>query len=592
MTAQVLDYSTRIEVRKGKKVTEKRIKIQVNDKESNWASHVEIPHSPNDKFKFLEAKVTDLSGNILKKLRKKDIDSRSNLSYAAFYQDNMIKEFDLYWNTYPYQIEYSYQIIHKEFFQIAQWYPALYTKMPTVNSSLEIEVPIDYDIAYDYSESIQFKETKDENRTLKWTYGGFLPPILELYSPPLLELIPSVSVVPINFNYGVSGSMQTWSSFGIWQTNLNQNTDELPDDEKNAIELLMKNVESDREKIKILYNYLQDETKYINVSIDVGGLKSYSADYVSKNKYGDCKALTTYMKAMLKYVGIESHYTLINAGSNVEKIKKDFPSQQFNHVILVVPLENDTLWLENTSNVNPINFVGTFTQDRLALLINDDHTNIIKTPTLDTSDVIEISTFDFKHDEMGGCKYAVTKKVKGKKFEEILYYKNFKSIEDQKEKLINDLAIKGNKIEEWDIHYEDRDKKILTISSSGNCDPQFRNISNIKVMYQNYIPIPTFEFPENRSQIVRINFPSNIKNTSSYHYSTLKDSDIQLPQSINISTKYGSYSTSYQMNETSITFREQFYLKKGEYPIDEYPQFYTFIDSIHDYQNQSQIIIK
>ena len=75
------------------------------------------------------------------------------------------------------------------------------------------------------------------------------------------------------------------------------------------------------------------------------------------------------MKVMLNYVAIDSYVTLIKAGTDAAEIKKDFPSQQYNHVILAIPLVNGTIWLENTSNSLPFNYPGTFTMGRYAFTV-------------------------------------------------------------------------------------------------------------------------------------------------------------------------------------------------------------------------------
>ena len=133
---------------------------------------------------------------------------------------------------------------------------------------------------------------------------------------------------------------------------------------------------------------MQDNTRYVNVTLGIGGMKPYPAEYVSNNKYGDCKALTNYMKALLQCAGIESYYSTIYAGGTApgsDPLK--CPGQQFNHVILAVPLENDTLWLENTSNTNPFAYPGTFTQNRQALLVDGSKSRLVRTPSLNETDV-------------------------------------------------------------------------------------------------------------------------------------------------------------------------------------------------------------
>src|SRR5690606_4540730 len=100
---------------------------------------------------------------------------------------------------------------------------------------------------------------------------------------------------------------------------------------------------------------------------------------VEKTGYGDCKALSNYMVALLGSVGIKGYYSLIMAGENFTPLQTDFPSSQFNHVVVAVPNGSDTLWLECTSQTQPFGYLGSFTDDRYALMILDDGATLVKT---------------------------------------------------------------------------------------------------------------------------------------------------------------------------------------------------------------------
>ena len=98
--------------------------------------------------------------------------------------------------------------------------------------------------------------------------------------------------------------------------------------------------------------------RYVSIQLGIGGFKPSAAKFVDEKKYGDCKALTNYMKNLLSVVGIASYPALINAGYNKYPADTRFPSDPFNHVILCVPMEKDTVWLECTSNNAKAGFFG------------------------------------------------------------------------------------------------------------------------------------------------------------------------------------------------------------------------------------------
>lgn len=594
LCSQVIDHKTKITIdSEGTKSIERTILLQINSKETNWLSHIEIGHNPKQEFSFDYAQIIDLEGNTLRKLKKKDLHTHNDLSYQAFYQDDLITEFDLYWNQYPYQVEYAYTIVEEEYLYVAWWSPYLYTNLPNLNSSLEINTPVDYKIHIDQSEGIPLIESTAANRNIYYWESSIVEKTKDaIYSPPKGELIPIVAVVPSVFKYGVEGGYDSWSSLGLWQDKLNIGTDYLPQNEQRDVQDLIQGIEDEREIIKHIYHYLQDQTKYIYVGIDVGGMRSYPASYVSKNKYGDCKALTTYMKSMLKSVGIESYYTKIYAGKNPVRLNLDFPSHQSNHVILVIPTKNDTIWLENTSNSAPFNYLGTFTQNRYALAVDGENSRIIKTPKLQPSDVLVERNYEYISDDMKVWKGNIALTLRGESFEKFRYAMLNGNQKDQKNQITKHITIKGFELNDWRIEDFQRDSTYLKIITQGGCQSPIRTIANLEVINPLKIPIPDFEEPHKRKLDVRINFPINRSDRTIYTIKNLKGKEVKMPEEIMLRSDYGQYSTKYVMENNSIVVYEKFLLHSNDIQLENYSEFYSFIESIISQKKSSSILIK
>jgi transglutaminase-like putative cysteine protease len=99
---------------------------------------------------------------------------------------------------------------------------------------------------------------------------------------------------------GYKGEMNSWQEFGKFQYILNSKRDELPANIIQQVNELTAGASDNAEKVKLLYAFLQKNTRYISVQLGLGGWQPIEASRVAQTGYGDCKALTNYMHSLLK----------------------------------------------------------------------------------------------------------------------------------------------------------------------------------------------------------------------------------------------------------------------------------------------------
>ena len=184
----------------------------------------------------------------------------------------------------------------------------------------------------------------------------------------------------------------------------------------------------DRAKEIIIYNYLKKNFRYVSIQLGIGGFKPTSAEITDERKYGDCKALSNYMMAVLNCLNIKSYVALVNAGPRQEAVDEDFPCNRFNHMIVCIPGEKDSVWLECTSRTTDFGVLGSFTENRNALLITDSIGGVlVPTPRSRPFEnaMNTYSTVDLQEDGSGKTKTIF--KVSGEYKQDMLALRDEKS---------------------------------------------------------------------------------------------------------------------------------------------------------------------
>ena len=355
--------------------------------------HLKQYTDKNNRLTDVEIKVYDQSGNEVKRYRKKDFETRSAYDGFSVAQDDKIMYFDVPAPSYPCSVD----IQETENFSSYIIFPTEYMSTNTENFRYVVKVPATFNLHYKAYNIIAdpHLENDGKTKTYTWELKNTICNGIESDGYDANNFIPQIHVVPDFFVYdGYKGSLKTWKEYGEWTYSLYQEKNPFSADRVAEIKSMIASCQTTREKINILYTYVQKNTRYVSIQLGIGGFKPFPAKFVDENKYGDCKALTNYMRYLLDVAGIKSYPAVINAGYRSAPADPNFPTDPFNHVILCVPLAKDTVWLECTGKSNKAGFLGSFTEDRYALLITENGGVLVKTPESNLQNTRQISHTD------------------------------------------------------------------------------------------------------------------------------------------------------------------------------------------------------
>ena len=565
-------------------VEKKHLTLTVLDKKGKTSPDF---YYPGDKFRELtnfSARIYDANGMLLNKYGMSDIRTSEWTDSYTLTDDVKRNFFSFDVPSYPYTVEYDYEVNFKDgVLTFPAFVPQDKSNLSVENSVYVLKIPEGVEYQYK-SFNLPTKPTETNKKgivSLEWRVNNLKAVESESFEPDLENLVPILFIRPSNFIYDkVKGEITNWDSFGTWAYDLIKDRNVLTEESKSKIINLTKDAKSEREKVKILYDYLGQTTRYVSIQLGIGGFQPMTAAEVCKTGFGDCKALTNYLKSMLEVVGITSNYTIIRLDKTEKLLYRDFANfNQMNHAILQVPLPNDTLWLECTNPRTPFGFVHNGISGHDALVVNETGGKICRLPDYTDSLNVESFTANIEINADGGAKSVTQKVCKLKAYDNYDWFPLAKPSE-QADDLRSDLNIANATLGTISIK-EDK--------------------SALPSMYINY-SWSTQQYGTKTGN--RLFFPANpfrttyegLKKTNRKHDIVIAngylDSDtitIVLPEGYEIETtpepidykcKFGSFSSLIQIDGKKIIVRQQVLFNTGHWEAVNYPELLAFVDKI------------
>jgi transglutaminase-like putative cysteine protease len=562
----------------------------LNENGKAYASEV-VGYDKMEKVISISAYVYDAQGELIKKLKTSEIIDRS--SYDGLFSDARVKIFDLSQSTYPYTVELQYEIEKKYLYSIPSYYPYMDDEVSIQKKTFEVAYPKELQPRYKLNlVSEPKKEVMGESEMLTWSLENFKPEKFEPFTAD--NAFPKVLLAPTEFEYdGFKGSMDSWESLGKWQLLLNERRGSIPETTKQKVLELTKGLTTTEEKVKALYEYLQSKTRYVSIQLGIGGYQPFPASVVDETGYGDCKALSNYMVALLREAGIKGYYSWVYGGRGNRNVYSDFTFDYFNHIIVNVPNGKDTLWLECTSQTNPFGYSGNFTGDRWALMITEEGGKLVRTPKLKTESNTQHRKADIFLDKTGNAKAKVVTSYSGLQYENNgLDFRVNSQPDDQKKWLQENISIPSFEIATFS--FDNRKSKIPTA------------IVNVDLILNRYASVSG----------KRIFIAPNLMNRSAYippktekrkHPIVMKSSFIDVdsmvyhvpeeiypefvPPTVKISSQYGEYESSVTFENGKLLYVRKLKMKPGEFPAASYVELIDFYKGINKADNMKLVFL-
>lgn len=543
-----------------------------------------------------EGTLFDADGKKIKSLKKSDIKDVSGYDEGSLADDNRMKWHSFFYKVYPYTVEYEIEIRYKGTMFMPDWIPLEKPLLSTQHSRLTVISPVLNPLRYkmfNYNGEPVITEDKD-NKVYTWEVKD-LPALKDEYaSPAWHEITTSVFLASEKFVLeDYQGSNASWKDFGRFVYDLKKDRDVLPDDIKQKVHQLADGITDTKEKIRKLYEYMQQNTRYISVQLGVGGWQPFDAKYVGTKKYGDCKALSNFMYSLLKEAGIRSVYTVIRAGNDNDYLLTDLPSSQFNHVILFVPEGKDTTWLECTSQTSAAGYLGRGTEDRYAIAVDENGGSLVRTPKYGLNENLQLRKINAVLDEEATLNVQVQTQYYALQQDEISSLINNLSKDKVKETLHEQLDFATYDISNFE--YKENKSLIPSIDESLN------------IVVSNYATVTGKRLFINPNVMTRTHRKLSADEERKYdleldwEYKDVDTVEINLPagyttesmpQDVSVSSKFGKYNCSVKLLGNHLFYYRNIEHYSGRFPAKDYAELVKFYETIYKADRNKVVLVK
>ncbi len=401
--------------------------------------------------------VTDITAKTLVPIKKgkfkehqvENIDTKDVMMGSVFYSDHKQKKF-IFPAVQPGAItSLEYTEKTEEPYLLGSFYFRSYA--PVLSANFSVSFPKNIEITYKLlgknTDNIQFQQSEEKDWiTYTWTAENveeFEPeenaPSSSYYAPHVVVYINRVTA-----NGKEKQVLTDVSGLYKWYSSLVENVNQGENAELAAIaQSLTEGVTDTTEKVKRIFQWVQDNIKYVAFEDGLGGFVPREAADVCTKKYGDCKDMSSLIVEMLEKVNVPAHLTWIGTRDRPYTYHEVPTPIVDNHMIASTKINGEIIFLDATGEYVPFGMPTSMIQGKQALIGLDKQTyELVHVPEVPKEENViaeSISLSVNNRDLLGSAtaNFSGYRKV-------FAQYERLKAEGDEDNKFFNDFLRKGN----------------------------------------------------------------------------------------------------------------------------------------------------
>ena len=500
--------------------------------------------------------------------------------------------------SYPFTVTYEYTMSYRKgFASFPVFFPVSGEKVKVEKGSYTLQVPSGTKINAISAKAGDMRKETGKADVYRWDIPVFEGYADESLMPSWREIVPFVMACPVDFTFaGVPGSQGTWEDVGAFCYGLKEGTEDLPEDVVTRLKEMTASAKTDLEKVRILYDYLRERTRYVSIQLGIGGYKPFPAAQVHQSGFGDCKGLSNYMQAMLRAVGIPSCYTIVN--TDRDRFLPGYAGiGQMNHAMLCVPLpeKKDTLWLECTNPSVPLGYRHEDVAGHDVVLLTADGGVPVRVPAYADSLSRDFMDIDIDLHADGSAKVTARRSLWLDETEDWIRIRDWKP-ETQRSQLTRGLAVQPQSVVLTGVQDNFRDYDGPDYCPWMRVDftfdtRQYANTGNSRlfVLANPYPKGSTLQRTKRQNDLeskrggvsrdrIRIRIPEGYRVES-------------LPPPFSLDTEWGSFTSTADIGDGVVTVFQEFRSKPFRESPDRYDDFRTFVRALNKAYSAGIVLI-
>lgn len=396
----------------GEVTTFNRVAYKILRPDGKDLGNVHVAFTPETKVNFIRGWSISSSG-MEYQLNDKDAVETNWGNDAADYSDVRYKVLVLPGREVGSIIGYEYEQRERPHFHQDTWFfQSIY---PVVKSRYTIRMPAGWEYKDTWTNHVSLAPTRAGDN-ITWELQNVSPIEHEDDMPSLRSIAGRMVISYYPASTSTIQTLATWSALGRWYQSLSADRLTASPDIKTRIAALTAGITDSWAKMRALSAFAQRDVRYVAVEIGIGGWQPHAASDVFKNRFGDCKDKATLLNTMLKEIGVDAYYVVINTERGI--VRDEIPEvTSFNHVISAiklptgVPIDDNEpvidhpklgklLLFDPTSEMVPLGQLPYYLQANKGLLVTPDGGELISIPLLkpDTNRLVRVANLELTPD--------------------------------------------------------------------------------------------------------------------------------------------------------------------------------------------------